>query len=265
MKQAWVDFCVDLCCRPATFFDGNRKIMKHEVFEVTNCDRKMTMADGGYTDVKMTMLRKLYLHEASRDAALMLWNRALKRRKYSSVGFHCFNHELKGHMDKGAKLASKMGPCLQAVTITYQKDHTAEVTIHYRTTEVFKKFAADLVFIVDELLEPFDFTDCPIQRIRFQFDNLTVHPMYFAILYPHLDDPFETMETIRGHDPKFYDYMIKQTARYIIPEFHRGIQNHSQSMSVSDHFTSCLSKQEKRELSKYLKKNHPGYRRPYQS
>src|SRR3546814_7634192 len=93
-----------------------------------------------------------------------------------------------------------MGPCIQAVTITQVKggkNGQYFIDCFYRTTELLKKFPADLVFIRDVLLKDFDFSGMEFLGMRCHFANITVHPQYFVTLIPHLDDPIAELEKIK--------------------------------------------------------------------
>ncbi len=223
------------------------------------------MADAGYTKSKMTMLTKNYLHEESKAVAIELWQKRCGQRKYGSVSFTCFAHFVKGgSVDaKRSKRASVFGPCIQSVCLTYLNDHTTEVDVFYRTTELFKKFPADLVFLRDVLLADFDFNTAPIKKVKFHFANVTCHPMYFVTILPLLDDPIGELDDIRSKDEYFYNWIIKWTARYLVPEYHRGIQKFAQAMRVCKDAQERIPAKTMKPLIKYLKDNHPGYRNEY--
>lgn len=266
MKQEWLDLSLDLAAEPGHFFSGARKIIRNRSYTFKNIRDDLQLADAGYTKSKMTMLTKNYLHEESRNVALELWDKRLGQRKYGSVSFTCFAHFVKGgSVDaKRSKRASVFGPCIQSVSLTYLNDHTCAIDVFYRTTELFKKFPADLVFIRDVLLRGFDFSNCPMKSITFHFANITIHPMYFVTLVPLLGgDVIEELDRIREQDPHFYDWTVKWTARYLVPEYHRGIQKFAQAMRVHDDAKNRIPERQLKPLIEYLKANHPGYRGDY--
>lgn len=187
--------------------------------------------------------------------AITLWQRRVSQGKYGSVGFSTFNHLLKGDIEKKSKRASVMGPCIQAVNLTLIKKGVAEVDVFYRTTEVLKKFPADLVFLRDVLLAPFD---TEFQRINFHFANLTLHPMYWVTLVPLLRNPVRILKGIQRVDPYFHNWVIKWTARYLCEEHGRGIDKFSQACRVRD--VALANIQSPQKLVDYLRTNHPGFR-----
>lgn len=266
MKSDWLIQCLDLSQEQADFYSGARKILRNRHFSFRRILPDLTMADAGYTQSKMTMLKKNYLHEESKAIAIELWDRRLKQAKYGSVSFTCFNHFVKGgSVDaKRSKRASVFGPCIQSVSITWVNKNRAEVDVFYRTTELLKKFPADLVFIRDVLLDGFRFDEVPLKRINFHFANITVHPMYWVTIIPHLGNRvIDELEDIRKVDEYFFKWIVKWSARYLCPEHHRGIQKFAQAMRVCKDARERISHDVMPELIEYLNKHHPGYRNDY--
>ncbi|MGE0366994.1 MAG: hypothetical protein AB7Q00_14800 [Phycisphaerales bacterium] len=265
MKQEWVEAACAYAAKPADFYSGARKIIRARsiTFEVIADD--LVMADCGFTKSKMTMLRKLYLHEESRALAVEMWRGRLARKKYGSVSFHTYNHLVKGGaLDaKRSKRASVMGPCLQSVCLTLLNNGRTAIDVFYRTTELFKKFPADLVFLRDEVLTPFDFSTAPIESITFHFANITIHPMYWVTVIPLLTDPIDVMQRIKAKDKHFHDWMVKWTARYVCPEHHRGIAKFAQAQRTKMDAIKRIPKKMMPKLQKYLRDNHPGHRNSY--
>lgn len=279
MKEEWLDFARACAMRPADFYSGARKIIRTRTITFENIKPDLLIGDCGFGKSKLTMLRKSYLHEESRNVAVELWDGRLDRAKYGSVGFHCYNHYVKGmgqasywenHNNKKiaehkrAKRASVMGPCIQAVNLTLLKKGETSIDIYYRTTEVFKKFPADLVFIRDELLAPFNFDTAPIQSIHFHFANVTVHPMYAVTMLPLLEDPVEFLASLKKRDEYFFNWVCKWTARYVCDEHMRGIQKFSQAMRTRKDALTRLKPDVLKSLQKYIRANHPGHRNDYE-
>jgi hypothetical protein len=263
MKKDWINFCLQMMETPADEVSGARKIISNVQTTFEDISDDLSMADIGYTGSKLSMLKRHYLVEESRDAVVPLWDKRLGQRKYGSVSFTTHGHTTKSDPTKGSKRASVLTPCIQSMSLTYHGNHTTEAHAFYRTTEVFKKFPADLVFIRDTLLPPFDFEKAPLTKLTFFFANVTVHPMYFATLAPNLDDPIEALERIEKTDPHFWMWCVKWTARYTIEEYHRGIQKYAQGMRVHTMFHQLMDKDVLEELTEYVGDNHPGMRDDY--
>jgi len=266
MLTEWLNATQEYARRPAMFYSGNRKILRHQriTFEDQTPDISLRMI--GFTKNKMSQLRRNYLHEESRDAAVQLWKGRLEKDKYGSVGFHCFRHYVKGRsLNAGelnvapvSKRASVMGPCIQAISLTLGNDGKTHVDAFYRTTELFKKFPADLIFF-PELLEPFDFTEAPVATVTCHFANMTCHPMYFASLLPLFADPVQPIEDLKQHDEYFWKWCVKWTARYVCEERAHGIAKYAQALRVKKDVLERLSPEGLPVLQQYLRKNHPGY------
>jgi hypothetical protein len=269
MKDDWIRNCLRLSRMEADLWSGCRKIMQGVSLTFDINKPNVTLADAGYTKYKMTLLLKLYKHQESIDAAKVLWDRRKKQAKYGSVGFHCYGHLIKGQRSGTEEIEGKssrssvMGPCIQAVNITYIRKGEATVDVFYRTTELFKKFPADLVMLKDYLLSEFDFTDLRITNVRMHFANVTLHPMYFVTLLPSIADPIAELERIKKVDRRFYDWIVKWTARYVIEEYHRGIAKFGQAQRVKKDALSRIKGADLKKFQKYLKDNHPGHRNDY--
>lgn len=268
LLQEWVSHLFKLAEAPEDLYSGARKILRNRIVTFHHWDKSLKIEDSGYTKSKMTMLRKNYLHQESIDMAVRLWNRRREQAKYGSVSFTTFNHFVKGKgtldeiVEKKSKRASVFGPCIQSVSITWLDKKNVSVDIFYRTTEFAKKFPADLVFIRDELLTPFDFSGMSI-TVNFHFANITIHPMYVVTAIPHLDDPIATFDKLKKRDKFFFDWAVKWSARYICPEHMRGIQKFAQAMRVHMDANKRIDKKTLKRLQEYFRKNHPGHRNAY--
>lgn len=266
MKQAWITTALVCAEQKADLYSGCRKIIRGRQF-VFDLNKDLQMKDAGYTSSKSSMLRRNYLHVKSREVAQQLWERRLEQDKYGSVGFTTYNHFMKGNKESDkiegtSKRASVMGPCIQSIVLTLMKKGEIEVDAFYRTTEIFKKFPADLVFIRDELLEGFHLGKGA--SLTCHFANITAHPMYYVTLIPSIKDPIRQLESLKKRDKYFFDWCVKWSARYICKEYSRGIDKFSQALRVRKDALERIDKHTLKELQSYFKKNHPGYRNNYQ-
>lgn len=262
MVNKWLELITNLSYNPQknTFYCGCRKIYRD-----VRWSTDVTVFSGGrmeqfgYTKSKMTMLNRLYFHEESVATASRLWDVRKAKKKYGSVSFTTYSHLVKGNENAGSKRRSIMGPCIQAGVITYiPHDKSAELDLFYRTTEVFKKFPADLVWLQDCVLPRFNFDGAPLKTVRFHFANLTLHPMYAVVAYPHMVNPIRYLEEIRRLDERQWIWQIKWTARYLCPEYANGIQKFSQALRVQVGAEALLDAKTKEKLRQYIYKHHPG-------
>ncbi len=269
MKDEWALHVLRLSKRPADLYAGCRKIITHSsLFFADLWDKEdpLILEDAGYTRAKMAHLVRGYVHEESIEKAIMLWKLRRSKTSYGSVGFTTYNHFLKNDAVKKSKRASVMGPCIQAVTITQVKGGKKGqyfIDAFYRTTEILKKFPADLVFIRDVLLKDFDFSGMEFMGLTCHFANITVHPQYFVTIIPHLEDPIAELEKIKKKDRYFYDWIIKWTARYLCEEHFRGIAKFAQALRVKMDADKRIKGRLRRELTQYLRDNHPGHKNDY--
>lgn len=250
-------------------YSGCRKIMfgmKLTFMDLWDAEDPLILEDCGYTSAKMSHLRRLYLHEESRDMAIKLWNLRRTKTTYGSVCFTTFNHLLKNDITKKSKRASVMGPCLQSVAITQLKGGGKaqyRIDVFYRTTELFKKFTADLIFIRDILLEGFDFSGMEFMGMTCHFANMTLHPQYAVTVIPHLKDPITELEKLKSRDRYYWEWTLKWSARYLCEEHHRGIAKFAQALRVKDDVDKRIRGKMRRELTAYIRENHPGHRSGY--
>lgn len=266
LKSDWIEACLKFAVTPADFYAGGRKILVNQTLVFEDIDQSLQMKDAGYTKAKLSHLKRHYLHAESKAVAMELWLLRLKQAKYGSVGATCYAHFVKGGAidAKRSKRASVFGPCIQSFTLTWIAKDKVTVDCFYRTTEVLKKFPADLVFIRDVLLEGFKLDGMKV-RLVCHFANVTVHPMYFITIIPCLADPLDELEVVKKADKYFYDWLIKWSARYVCDEYMRGILKFSQALRVRDTSLERLKPKRLAKLQKYFRANHPGYRNEYEA
>ena len=259
--QLWVAHCLAGAEARPTFYAGARKIIRPVVVTLPEIDHSITLSSAGFTTNKLKALTKHYLHKESQAAALQLWKKRRGQENYGSVSFTTFNHFMKGDIKGATPRGSIFGPCLQSIVLTHINKRTYVVDVFYRSTEMFKKFAPDLVLIRDVLLAPFDVRGMRCLGINFHFANVTYHSMYIATLFPHLSDPIKTLERIKKKDRHFYDWSVKWSARYLCPKYEHGIKKFAQALRVQKDVRERIEPKMIKELQRYLTKNHPGYTR----
>jgi hypothetical protein len=242
--------------------------MRGVQLKFTDLNRDMVIKDCGFSPSKVTALVKLYKHQESIDIAQDLWATRRIKGQYGSVCFSTFNHLIKVRGRSSATtdpnrttgiVGSVMGPCLQSIAITHLKDKTIAVDCFYRTTEMYKKFAADLILIRDHLLPGFDLK--PLRDVTFHFANMTLHPMYYLTVVPHFDDPVRELDRVRRGDPIFFDWIIKWSSRYICKEHMHGVEKFAQADRCRMDAFERIDGSSMRELQSYMRRHHPGYKR----
>lgn len=265
-RDRWVRHCVEMSKLPADFYSGCRKINSCVVLEYPSIDDSLAIEDSGFTNMKLGMLRRLYWDPEHADKVAELWRGRLERGKYGSVSVSTYHHITKSDPAKRSKRASVMGPCLLGVSLTLLNDRRVGVDAFYRTTELFKKFPADLVFIRDTVLPAVMGGVQSVKYLRCHFANVTSHPMYAVTWLPHLGSSgpmISALEEIKAADQRFYDWTLKWTGRYICPEYHRGIAKFAQALRVQKDAYRRITGKTLEKLREYVRDNHPGYRGEY--
>lgn len=260
LLDEWVNHALTLAGEPG-FYSGARKILRGRSLSFSTLDDSLQLGDAGYTKSKLSLLTNHYKNEESIAVAQRLWEHRCAQEKYGSVSFTTFNHYVKGKgtveeiIEGRGKRASVFGPCIQSVCITWVNKKAIAIDVFYRTTEFFKKFPADLVLIRDVLLPGFNL---PPSQVTIHFANITMHPMYFVTLIPHLDDPIKTLTSIKAIDEHFHNWIVKWSARYLIEEYHNGIAKFAQALRVQKDCDERISPRIRKKLVPYLQANHIG-------
>lgn len=264
LREQWVAECLRAAQTPAEFYTGCRKI--HTGVQMTfegPLDESLTIQDSGFTRVKLGMLNRLYWDQEHADKVAELWRGRVDRNKYGSVSVSTYHHITKSDPTKRSKRASVMGPCLVGVGVTLLKRDQYALDAFYRTTELFKKFPADLVFIRDTVVPGLGVDPRRVIRLRCHFANVTSHPMYAVTWLPLLDDMIASLEILKAEDRRFYDWTLKWTGRYVCPEHHRGIAKFAQALRVKQDALNRITGKRLKKLQEYIRDNHPGYRGEY--
>lgn len=206
MKREWLRFAKQLTMEPADFKSGSKKIIRHRKLNIRRFDDPVDMYEIGYQGTKLSLLKKLYVHEESLSSAVDQWKDRVEGGRYGSVGFSCYNHILKPHSGESANhRASTMGPCLQAMTVTQIPGEGAALDVFYRTTEILKKFPADLVLIQRVFMERFDWSVTKPVQLTCHFSNITVSSNYISVLLTVMeDDPIDYLEELAEADSSFH-------------------------------------------------------------
>lgn len=259
----WVAACRTMASRPAEFYTGARKIHTGVMLDFGPLDASLGIGDCGFTRSKLSILRRLYWQDEHAEAVAALWRSRVAKGKYGSVSASTYHHLTKSDPERRSKRASVMGPCLVGVGLTLLGRQSTAVDLWYRTTELFKKFPADLVFVRETVLPALGVDPARVERVRCHFANVTSHPMYAVTWLATMEDPREALDQVRAADRRFFDWVVKWTGRYVCPEHHRGIAKFAQALRVQKDAMSRIGGDRLENLRTYLRENHPGYRNDY--
>jgi hypothetical protein len=211
--EAWVRLLMDLCTHPRFMTSGSRKIFRGLQFDMDKLDDTLNMEDSMYLNggrMKLQQLQRYYINAQSLERAVDEWPTwSIKKRKYGSVGISTHG------MQKGG--FTKQGFCIQSIVVSNYPARGAYMDIYYRTTEVVKKFHADLIFLRECIVPRFDWSKSPLRGLRFHFANTTLHPMFYWLVIPHLewDEWMDHANKIKKEDPEFYKDAMTWCRRYL--------------------------------------------------
>lgn len=243
MLDQWVDNCLELDLQRPNFILSNRRIFT---------SRKLTfrfpctirLDDCGYTAKKINDLTKSYYHDESFLGALELWKS--RGDKPGSVSFSTMVETQKRHVGS-SRIASKIGPCLGVISVSRWPDGRLVVDGFWRSTELYKKFPADLIWL-DKLLKPFGIPDGSLMNCYFA--NITLNAMYNAQLLVHLDNPVAHLKHLAKIDPQYHRNVCRNLRYYLIDD--NGIKNFAQALRVRDFVKESIKPSVARHLVSYL-------------
>jgi hypothetical protein len=256
MREAWLKWVVELsCAQDDLFWSGARKVLFNRRFTFDTFDDSIGIGELGFTKSKIRILQTKYFHPESFGAAMYLHEHNVRRRKYSSASFHCYNHYLKSTYETRSSAGSVMGPCIQSVVLTLKPhEKRTAVDMFYRTTEALKKFPADLIWLNQNVFPLVPGQDkFPLVGVTIHFANITLHPMYLSVLLALCQDPIATLQLIRSRDPALWRHAGVWLSRYLIGgAASRSIESFAQSKRTADSAMTALAGKPLRDITNYL-------------
>ena len=251
MRSEWIKFARQLTMSPADFKSGSKKIIRNRRLTIRRFDDPVDIHEVGYRNTKLTLLKKLYVHEESLSSAVDQWADRTEGGRYGSVGFSCYNHILKPHsMESSNKRSSTMGPCLQAMTVTQVPNDGASIDVFYRTTEILKKFPADLVLIQQVFMPRFDWSRTKPTELTCHFANITVSSNYVSVLLTVMDDdPIEYLEELAEKDPQFHRSSVAWVNRFLYDNTYKF----KQARRTGEAMRRTMSEERQKQLGRYVK------------
>lgn len=213
-------------------------------YHTTDIKQDLTLDMLGFQKKKLTMLKDYYYHEESIRVALLQLQDRRNKGTYGSCGVTTYGHFAK-------KERPMHGPCIQSLVFTHFPNGTVDTNIYYRTTEVFKKFAADLIFLRDMMLPQFNVNG----KLTFTFANATFHPMYWVVSAPYLKDPVRDLTSILVEDQMIWKGIVRWTHRFM--EQPESLQKFKQGYRVSKHLHRLLDPAKLKALRDYVALHKP--------
>lgn len=175
---------------PPTCYASARKIHTNKVLEIpwnefTRILPTIDLGTFGYSgwSAKEKQLDRNYFNEAE----LTKLNHIMRKR--STKGQSCVTARFGGPVAKGE---DSMGYCMQTISLNYASkgldgNPVRVVEVHYRATEILKKFVADMIYLQEKVLPMILDGVAEPTAIRFHFQTIDVNPLYVNIMCQHLD------------------------------------------------------------------------------
>lgn len=213
----WRSFVTKLIIDEPTTYASSRKIHTNKSIEIpwvefTRILPEIDLTAFGYAGwpAKEKQLDRNYFNEQE----LNNLNAILLKRK--GKGQSCVTARFGGPVAKGE---DSMGYCMQSISLNYitkgvDGNPVRVVEVHYRATEVLKKFVADLIYLQEKVL-PLILKDIPEPTaIRFHFQTIDVNPLYVNIMVQHLN----LQKIYKGVKDKRWGPMIRDHVERLLTE-----------------------------------------------
>lgn len=252
LKDAWVNWCLQLCCTPEYQIVGTRKLVRNQELILTGeqiLDNSLQLTDVTYAEgpAKLRLLRKFYLNEESMSRAKARMDECVEKNKHDSASFILQNETKKGFTTQDW--------CMLGGVVTYwpkRKGVEAHFTIevYYRITEAAKKFVGDLIFFRDVLWQELDLYRLPVHTVTLRMSNVNISKSFSAIPLAHAQKPIAFLKQVKEHDPMQFKWLVKWTLRLYYGE--GTAVNFRQLERVQERLE--IPEEKAKRLYKYLKK-----------
>ena len=182
---------IEACLAAPLFqYNGARKIVRDVIWAPGQIPAVDLEAIGyARSGVKMKALQRMYFDpkECQRIKTLL---KKREKQSFTAVSMS---------MRAGEKDGRSMGHCIDSTVIASDEHAQTWVTVMYRSTEVIKKFTADLAFL------PWVFEQLEIKPsgVSFFFSNAYLSGVFFPTLFGSLD-PIEFLKMLRRREPVLF-------------------------------------------------------------
>lgn len=215
LKERWLELCLDLSLEPARLVVGTRKILRNQTWVISGDDWRTGEFDPeevvGYNNwqVKRKQLHRYYVNPEELERAIAKFKFISKEKdKFDSVNMTLKNEHKSGW--------TSQDHCMASMIISYwPKSHkgpaNTEIDVYYRTTEVAKKFVADLALFREDIFPHFE----PISRIRFVFSTLNMSVAFTPAIFLSAVDPVAFMTELQRSDERHWRRICTYLVRYL--------------------------------------------------
>lgn len=249
LKERWLELCLDLSQDPAYMVVGTRKILRNVIWTISGKDWHTGDFDVeklvGYRSwkTKKAQLSKYYLNEAEFERASKKYAHIRDNLgRYDSVNMILRNGEKFGW--------TAQDHCMAAMIVSYWpktkgKPAGSEIDVYYRTTEVAKKFAADLAFFREVIFPRFE----PISKIRFVFSTCNMSVAFTPALFLTIDEPVPFLENIRREDHRHWRRICSYLWRYLCVKEDMKFRQHDR---IKVKLQNVMARNKQDDLKQYL-------------
>lgn len=210
LQEHWAKWLRELSVKPGDAYIQIRKFyfsLNWSVpYDVWKTGLDLTYYDIGYGkgDHKFNQLKRIYVNDEEIETS----RSKLLTRTHSGKSGKSSQSCIAFRMGNERKQNQSMGYCMQTILVNwFKKDAYGEpsliVELQYRSTELTKKFLADLKFLHEYLIPRImeGFGREPTE-IRFTFGTAYISTMYFPIMFQS-EDPYSFLVELAKRDPKF--------------------------------------------------------------
>jgi len=193
-------------------FSGRRKIVSPALFIVSGSafdDFNMTLEMFGYADAKIKQLERNYYNVKVLDQLF----KNLKQYQERSASEAFLAIEMKNE----DKPSDSQGHCMRSLTISMiKKKHGYFISphLHYRVSEVLRKFPADLIFFNSHILPRIKELGS-ISQVTFSFASLVFTCNSLPFYFQFFKDPVSYFEFVKDYDPILYKGSVRGIMRFM--------------------------------------------------
>lgn len=266
ITSLWMQFVSDwVLFAPSYSYAQERKFMEGQTMLFPDfvwregCSHNLEDLGYSKTGTKMTQLTRDYMNWGEIEAA----KKAFWERKDQSVTSWAIS-------TIGAAKRNAQGHCIRNMFVNYHhpkvsvgEEGTLVVHLHYRTTELLRKFGADLVFIrnvlIPEVLAGNPWKDEP-DEVYIHFANCFFSALFIPVFYQY-KDPIKFLKDLREAqgDTIFYRRCLYRTKTMLEKEPDTYKFASRRNMSEFAHRLISSGKIDKQEVQDFIKRSETKY------
>jgi len=255
----WIQFVEQMVLkRPAVAYAQERKFVEHAQLIIPGNVWKNgvshTLPQLGYSEdgSKRKQLTRDYVNMESIEKAKEIF-KARDSKSIASVGISTIG---------GEKRSSSQGHCIRSIVVNYfspsvtpDKKPRLTIDIEYRTTELLRKFGADLIFFYDTYI-PMILKDNPWgikypDEVRLYFPTCFFSALFIPVFF-QFRDPVEFLEQAEKYCDKVYYHRLIHRAKTLVEKSPEdfGFQSRRNMQELAH---NTMDEQTLNRLKKFLK------------